>query len=74
MKSLIHVRNLIKQGQANPDAKFFKELLSALERGEPVSISKMYDLNYREFELTLEILRDWRLHRYSVGRQVENSP
>jgi hypothetical protein len=73
MKSLAHIRNLIEHDKLNPDAQFFKELLVALERGEPVSISKMYDLNYSEFELTLEILRDWRLHRYSVGRSAEQS-
>lgn len=66
MKSLSNMRRLIKDNPSSAHSQFFEELLGSLERGEPIAIRKMYDLNYKEFELALEILRDWRLHRYSL--------
>jgi hypothetical protein len=46
-------------------------LLNALERSEPVSLSRLYELDYKDFELALETLRDWRLHRY---REMSGPP
>lgn len=64
MNSLIQMRSIIKEHPADEKTDFFRELLNSLERSEPVSLSKMYDLDYKDFELALETLRDWRLHRY----------
>lgn len=66
MKSLSSMRRLINENPSSSHSQFFKELLGSLERGDPISIGKMYDLNYKEFQLALEILKDWRLHRYSL--------
>lgn len=64
MNSLTHMRWIIKEHPADEKADFFRELLNALERSEPVSLSRLYELDYKDFELALETLRDWRLHRY----------
>jgi hypothetical protein len=69
MNSLIQVRAIIKEHPADEKTDFFRELLNSLERSEPVSLSKMYELDYKDFELALETLRDWRLHRYSAMSQ-----
>lgn len=67
MKSLSYMQRKIKDNPSSPHSQFFRELLASLERGNPVAIGKMYDLSYKDFELALEILRDWRLHRYSAA-------
>jgi hypothetical protein len=73
MRSLIDMRRFVEEHPSEAKAEFFRELLNSLERGEPVSLSKMYDLDYKDFELTLDTLRDWRLHRYRM-RPASSSP
>jgi len=64
MNSLIDMRRIIEEHPAEAKSDFFRELLNSLEHSEPVSLAKLYELDYRDFELALGTLRDWRLQRY----------
>jgi len=66
MESLMSMHRLVEKHPRAEEAEFFRQLLNALEHGEPVALAKMYDLDYADFELALETLRDWRLHRYTL--------
>ncbi|MBS1138328.1 MAG: hypothetical protein H6R11_2282 [Proteobacteria bacterium] len=66
MESLLNMHRFVEQHPAAEEAEFFRQLLNALEHGEPVALAKMYELDYADFELALETLRDWRLHRYAL--------
>ena len=70
MNALIRVRELAHADPHSSDSKVFRELLDALERSEPVCLSKLYDLGYHEFELALDAMKDWRLHRFSFVSAV----
>ena len=64
MNTLNRVRELAHADPPITNADVFRELLDALERGEPVCLSRLYDLDYCDFELALGAMKDWRLHRY----------
>jgi hypothetical protein len=64
MNALIRARELAHSDPPNENTAVFRELLDSLERGQPVCLNKLYDLGYHDFELALNALKDWRLHRF----------
>jgi hypothetical protein len=48
-------------------------LVNALESDQGFPLSQLYSLSYSQFELTLEILGEWRLDRHcsSKGRHLQ---
>lgn len=43
----------------------FSELINALDGRDKFDISRLFKLNYNDFELTLTLLVDWRLHQFA---------
>ncbi len=68
MNALIRAREIACSDPPNENSEVFSALLASLERGEPVSLAKLYDLGYREFEVALGAMKDWRLHRFGFVR------
>lgn len=68
MIALEKAREMIGDAPTAPSSLILKELLQSLESGTPFLLAQIYDLDYAEFELALDIIQDWRLHRY--GRSV----
>lgn len=46
-------------------AAIFGELVNALDGRGQFDISRLFKLNYDDFELTLKLLVDWRLHQFA---------
>ena len=46
----------------------FAELIKSLDSGDLFDLSKLYRLNYSEFSLAMDILRQWRLDSYRYER------
>jgi hypothetical protein len=42
----------------------------ALESEEPFKLSELYQLDYDDFGLALELLNEWRLDRYYASKAV----
>ncbi len=57
-------RKYIESNPDNADAKALSELVVALETEGQISVPKLYSLNFKNFELAVEVLKEWRLDRY----------
>jgi hypothetical protein len=64
MNALNHAREIARTAKSNATSETFRELLASLETGSPISLAKLYELDYREFDLAVSAIKDWRLHRY----------
>jgi hypothetical protein len=64
MRSIDKVRKLIEADPKAPAAVVLGDLVLALETGASYPIGNIYQLSYKDFELALEIIKDWRLDRY----------
>lgn len=51
-----------------PDAKILADLVLSLEREGSFNLGDLYLLNTENFDLALDVLRDWRLDRYYMGK------
>lgn len=49
----------------NPDNATFKGLIQALCLKEAFDIAMLYELTYQDFELTMSVMKNWRLDRYT---------
>ena len=61
----------IKRIHARPDdpSATFSDLLKSLDSGEQFDLTKLYRLNYADFSLAMNVLKEWRLDsfRYEPG-------
>ncbi len=59
------IAKLLKDPNTDPESKeIFSELVNALDGREKLEITRLFKLNYSDFELALQLLVDWRLHQY----------
>lgn len=68
MRAIKKARNIIANDPDSPVAQALATLVLALESKDKFALESLYTLNYEAFELCLEILREWRLDRYYVGK------
>lgn len=61
-------RKFIERDPADPDAKVLADLVLALEDESPFPLAELYSLRPDQFALAVDILRDWRLDRYYIGK------
>lgn len=68
MKS-VHVAKEKAAGQLDsPHSRIFSSLVKALEQDEVFLLSDLYLLSHNDFDLALEVIKDWQLARYYMGR------
>ena len=70
MRALKKTRKLIEQNPEKPEAKILSALVVALESNEPFKLADLYQLDYNDFGLALELLSEWRLDRYYTKKAV----
>lgn len=68
MKALKKARKLIETRSDTPEAITLSALVVALESEEPFSLKDLYQLDYDDFELALDVLKEWRLDRYYMSK------
>ncbi|WP_408597664.1 hypothetical protein [Limnohabitans sp.] len=68
MRAIKKARKLIEQDPATATAVVFAKLVLALEAEEDFSFKQLYELGIDDFELAIELLKDWRLDRYYEGK------
>jgi hypothetical protein len=57
--------------EANPhldSAKTLAGLVQALEAEDKFEFAELYKLGYEHFNLGIDVLKEWRLDRYYMGR------
>lgn len=75
MMALEKARRFFREAPHTHATQVHQKLLQALETGTPFPLHEIYELDYEKFELALEIIQAWRLHRYgSFVRHHPRSP
>ena len=70
MQALKKVRKLIEKNPHKPSTQVLSKLILALEAEVPFNLSELYQLDYGDFTLGIEIMKDWRLDRYYTTKAV----
>lgn len=68
MNEIKKARRVIEANPSSAEAKTLAALVRSLESGEPFALSELYELNYENFNLGIEVLKEWRLDRYFTGK------
>ena len=68
MSAIKKIRKLIAADPSNSSSQTLTRLVMSLESGERFALAELYELDYETFHLSLELMRDWRLHRYYTDK------
>ncbi|WP_295549641.1 hypothetical protein [Limnohabitans sp. Rim8] len=68
MRAIKKVRQIIAHEPLNPTAQIFARLISSLVDEVDFSLKDLYELSASDFELAMNILQEWRLDRYYMGK------
>ena len=68
MNAIKKARRLIKADPTSASAITLAKLVRALESDEQFALSDLYLLGFDDFNLGLEMLKEWRLDRYYMGK------
>jgi hypothetical protein len=68
MNAIKKTRKLIEADPVSPSAKILARLVCALESDEKFDLGELYQLGFDKFDLAIEVLREWRLDRYYMGK------
>ena len=68
MNAIKRARHYIEQNPNEPAARVLSQLVLALETEHSFAISTIYQLDLAQFDLAIDILREWRLDRYYAGK------
>ncbi len=68
MRAIKKVRQLIAHEPLNPTAQIFARLISSLVDEVDFSLKDLYELSTSDFDLSMDILQEWRLDRYYLGK------
>lgn len=66
------LKKIEKRLLKNPDeisSQVFMDLIRALYQKENFNLAAIYDLDYDDFELALDVLKDWRLDRFTKTKE-----
>jgi hypothetical protein len=64
MLALKKTRKLIESDPHQDSAVILSSLVVSLESDKPFQLADLYQLNYDDFKLALDLLAEWRLDRY----------
>ncbi|MDO8903635.1 hypothetical protein [Hydrogenophaga sp.] len=64
MLALKKTRKLIESDPNQASAVILSSLVVSLESDKPFQLADLYQLNYDDFKLALDLLAEWRLDRY----------
>ena len=68
MRSIKKVKKIIEANPQSELAQTFAKLILSLETEQAFPMQSLYHLNTQEFELAIEVLKDWRLDRFYIGK------
>lgn len=68
MLAIKKARKLIENKPTDDASRVLADLVVALETDQSFLLSRLYALDYKRFELGMEILAEWRLDRYYASK------
>ncbi len=68
MNEIKKARRLIEADPHTNAARTLAALVRALESEETFNLTDLYKLNYDNFNLAIDVMKEWRLDRYYSGK------
>lgn len=68
MNAIKKTRKLIEINPSTDAAKTLASLVRALESDEKFALGDLYGLDFESFTLAIDVLKEWRLDRYYMGK------
>ena len=68
MDVLHRVIRKIHTDPTHPTSRTLRALIKSLDAGEQFDINQLYDLNYSDFTLAMELMKQWRLDSFRYER------
>jgi hypothetical protein len=68
LNAIRQLREYLQANRSSQSARVLARLAMALADEQEFPLADLYDLPLHEFELAIELMRDWRLDRYYVAR------
>lgn len=68
MNAIKVARRFIETDPTNESAQILATLVLALESDQSFELVRLYDLDYKSFQLAIDILKEWRLDRYYASK------
>ena len=68
MNAIKTARKLISADPASEASRTLAQLVLALESEGNFGVTDLYKLDFKRFELAIDILKEWRIDRYYVGK------
>ena len=68
MRAIKKVKKFIEHSPESTTGLVYSRLILSLEAEENFHIKELYKLNAHDFELALELMKDWRIDRFYIGK------
>jgi len=68
LQAIKKARKIIEKDVSKPFAQLLSKLIVALESEENFQLRQLYELNPSEFDLVIEILKEWRIDRHYMSK------
>ena len=68
MRAIKKNKRIIEQNPKEKATQIFSKLITCLAEESEFSLKELYELNANEFELAIEVLGEWRLDRFYMGK------
>lgn len=68
LNAIKEAKKRIAREPFTPSATALADLVLALESGEAYQLERLYGLDLNDFDLAVQIVKEWRLDRYYAGK------
>jgi hypothetical protein len=68
MRAIKQVKKLIENNPTSRSGQTFSKLILSLESEIEFSVKDLYQLDAQEFDLAMEVMKDWRIDRFYLGK------
>ena len=68
MRAIKKIKRIIEKNPQEKAAQIFSKLITCLAEESEFSLKELYELNANEFDLAIELLEEWRLDRFYMGK------
>jgi hypothetical protein len=68
MRAIKQVKKLIKENPQSVVGQTFSKLILSLESDVQFAVKDLYSLDIADFDLAIEVLKDWRIDRFYIGK------
>ena len=68
MRAIKQAKKLIEQNPNSAVGQTFSKLILSLESDIEFPVKDLYSLDTAAFDLAIEVLKDWRIDRFYIGK------